>query len=220
MRIAQAARGEWAEATAAAAEAAGVARAELSTRGAPRWDEPRQKAQAAEVPAAQAGEVPGTQAVDPAQAERWRSAQAELADLIGGENRTLDRMPEAERETLPDSLRDWMDQRMAELARADAEAEADASAWPEAQAELEADIDPEALTVMAAAEAAFGVIDDNLARAQAGIAQRDEQRDLERAERERAAVDEPVVHTDVQAGVEAEAIAAKAEADSDPDLEI
>jgi hypothetical protein len=48
---------------------------------------------------------------------------------------------------------------------------------------------------------------------------RDEQRALERAERERAAVDRPVVHTDVQAGSEAH-VDGKAEADQDADLEI
>ena len=43
MRIAQAARDEWAEATAPKAEAASAARAELRTRGTPRWDEPKPK---------------------------------------------------------------------------------------------------------------------------------------------------------------------------------
>jgi hypothetical protein len=42
-----------------------------------------------------------------------------------------------------------------------------AQAWREAQVNLEADIDPEALTVMAAVEADFAAIDDNLARAPA-----------------------------------------------------
>ena len=70
---------------------------------------------------------------------------------------------------------------------------------------MAAEVDPEALTVMASLEADFAAIDDNLARAQAGIAQRDEQRDLERAERERAAVDEPAVHAEAQAGPEAAA---------------
>jgi hypothetical protein len=46
--------------------------------------------------------------------------------LIRGENRTLDRMPEVEREALPDSLGTWMEQRVAELAPA----EADAGGWP------------------------------------------------------------------------------------------
>ena len=73
---------------------------------------------------------------------------------------------------------------------------------------------------MASVEADFAAIDNNLARAQAGIAQRDEQRALVRAERERAAIDEPAVHADVQAGLEADAIAAKAEADQDADIEI
>jgi hypothetical protein len=47
-----------------------------------------------------------------------------------------------------------------------------------------------------------------------------EQRPLELAERERAAVDEPVVHADVQAGLEADASAVKAEVDQDADIEI
>jgi hypothetical protein len=219
MRITQTARDEWAEVTAAQGEAADMARAELSTRGTPRWNEPRPETPAGGVRAAQAEEVPEVQAVDPAQAERWRSAQAELADLIREENRTLDRMPEAEREALPDRLADWMEQRVAELARTDAAAGADAGAWPEAQADLEADIDPEALTVMASVEADFTAIDANLARAHAGIVQRDQQRNLERAERERSAADEPVVHLAAQAELDADA-AAKAEPDQDADLEI
>jgi type IV secretory pathway VirD2 relaxase len=91
-------------------------------------------------------------------------------------------------------------------------------ACSQARAELGADVDPEALTVMASAEADFAAIDASLARAQAGIAQRDEQRALVRAERERAAVDEPAVDVDVQAGLEVGA-SAKAEAD-DAELEI
>jgi hypothetical protein len=73
---------------------------------------------------------------------------------------------------------------------------------------------------MASVDADFAAIDDSLARARAGIAQRDEQRALERAGRQRAAVDEPVVHADVQAGLEATTTADHAEADSDADLEI
>jgi hypothetical protein len=120
MRITQAARDEWSEAAASKARVADMARAELGTRGTPRWDEPRSEAQSAG-----AREI---RAVDPAQAERWRTAQAELAELIREENRTLDRMPEAGRGALPDSLGDWMDQRSVELAKAEA------GAWPEAQA--------------------------------------------------------------------------------------
>jgi hypothetical protein len=94
MRIAQAARNEWTEATAPKAEPANAARAELGTRGTACWDEPR--------PEAQAAGVREVQPVDPAQAERWRTAQAELAELIREENRTLGRMPVVEREALPD----------------------------------------------------------------------------------------------------------------------
>ena len=89
-----------------------------------------------------------------------------------------------------------------------------------AQSDLEADIDPEALIVIASVEADFAAIDSHLARAQAGIVERDNQRALERTERERAAIDEPVVHADVQAGLEADATALRAEADQDADLEI
>jgi hypothetical protein len=209
MKVAQAARDEWAEATAPKAEAAAAARAELRTRGTPRWDEPR--------PGALAEEEREARAVDPVQAERWSTAQAELAELIRQENRTLDPVPEAEREALPDSLADWMEQRVAELDRGDAEG---AAAWPEAQAGLDADIDPDALAVMASVDADFAAIDENLARARAGIVQRDEQRALQHAERERAAVDEPAARPEMQAGLDAAAAAARAEADYDADLEI
>jgi hypothetical protein len=66
------------------------------------------------------------------------------------------------------------------------------------------------MSIMASVEADFAAIDDNLARSQAGSAQRDEQRDLEHAG--------PVVPAEVQAGLEA-AATAKAEAD-DAELEI
>ena len=72
---------------------------------------------------------------------------------------------------------------------------------------------------MASVDADFAAIDDSLARARAAIAQRDEQRALERAERERAAVNEPAAHAGLQAGLEA-APAARASADQEPDLEI
>jgi hypothetical protein len=223
MRIAQAARDEWTEATAPMAEAASQARVELGTRGTPRWDEPRPEAAAADATGLQAENEHEVQAhVDPAEAERWRTAQAELADLIREENRTLGHLPEAEREALPASLGDWMDQRSAELATADAEAQAetDVEAWPEAQAEMEADVDPEALTVMATVEADFAAIDDNLTRAQAGGEQLADERARNQAERDRAAVDEPVMTAGTQAELEAAAAIDKAEADQDADLEI
>ena len=87
---------------------------------------------------------------------------------------------------------------MAQMEQADAEAEA--GPWREAQAEMAAEVDPEALTVMASIEADFAAIDDNLARAQACVAQQD-----------------------ADAGPEATAAADPAsstEADMDADLEI
>ena len=66
-----------------------------------------------------------------------------------------------EREALPDCLGDWMEQRVPELAQAEA--------WPGARAELGADVNPVALTVTASVEDHFAAIDDNLARAQAGF---------------------------------------------------
>jgi hypothetical protein len=47
-----------------------------------------------------------------------------------------------------------------------------------------------------------------------------EKRAHDQAERERAAVDEPVMQPDVQARLEADATADRAEADGDADLEI
>jgi hypothetical protein len=61
---------------------------------------------------------------------------------------------------------------------------------------------------------------ENLARARAGTEQLAEKRAHDQAERERAAVDEPVMQPDVQARLEADATADRAEADGDADLEI
>ena len=95
---------------------------------------------------------------------------------------------------------------------------------------MAADIDPEALTVMAEADAELAAIsnsefDDNLARAQAGAEQLAAQRARDQAERDRAAVDEPVIRAEAeaQADLEAAAVAANpaghAETD-DMELEI
>jgi hypothetical protein len=62
--------------------------------------------------------------------------------------------------------------------------------------------------------------DDNLARAQAGAERLAEKRANDQAERDRAAVDEPVMQADAQAELEATAAIDKAEADQDADLEI
>jgi hypothetical protein len=64
---------------------------------------------------------------------------------------------------------------------------------------MTAEVDPAALTIMASIEAGFAAIDDNLARAQSGDAQLDGQRARERAERERAAINEPVIRAEPQA---------------------
>lgn len=84
------------------------------------------------------------------------------------------------------------------------DAEADTGAWPEARDELAADVDPEALTVMAAADAdmtaaARSEFDDNLARAQAGAEQLAEQRAHAQAERDQAAINEPAVQAEAEA---------------------
>jgi len=91
-----------------------------------------------------------------------------------------------------------------------------AGSCSEAQANLEADIDPEVLIVMASVDADFAGIDDSLGRGRAGI----KQRGLARAECERAAVYEPVIHADMQAELGATAAVAEAEPDHDADLEI
>jgi hypothetical protein len=67
---------------------------------------------------------------------------------------------------------------------------------------------------------ADSTFDDNLARAQAGAERLAEKRANDQAERDRAAVDEPVMQADAQAELEATAAIDKAEADQDADLEI
>lgn len=124
--------------------------------------------------------------------------------------------PQAETETR-------IDEPGHQAGRPEPAAEAEAGAWLEARAEMAADVDPEALTVMAEADADMAAIDsrfdDNLARAQAGAEQLAAQRARDQAERDRAAVDEPVMQGDVQAELEATAIE-EAEAGQDTDLEI
>jgi hypothetical protein len=178
LQVADAARREWGEATASAAEAADKARAELDQRGPARWDEARPEAQA----------------------ENGREVQADAAAA------------EVEAETAGEIE-----------AGVDPAAGVSGGAWPEAEASMGADIDPEALTVMATADAdlaaADAVFDDNLARAQAGAEQLAEQRARDQAERDRSAVDEPVMRADAQAEMEA-AAQAETDADRDADLEI
>lgn len=91
--------------------------------------------------------------------------------------------------------------------------EAETGAWPEARTGMAADVDPEALTVMAAADADINAIsrgefDDNLARAQAGAEQLAAQRARDQAGRDRAAIDEPVIRAEAEAQAELETAAA------------
>jgi hypothetical protein len=74
LQVADAARLEWEEATAAKAEAASQARSELKARGPAHWDEHRREAQAAEVREVQADE-PGHEIE---RAEPAAEAQSEL----------------------------------------------------------------------------------------------------------------------------------------------
>ena len=87
-----------------------------------------------------------------------------------------------------------------------------AAPWPSraGRAELAADVDPEALTVMAEADADMAAIshsefDANLARDQAGAQQLAAQRERDQAERDRAAVDEPVARAEAEAQAQAQA---------------
>jgi conjugative relaxase-like TrwC/TraI family protein len=193
LQVADAARLEWEEATAAKAEAAAQARAELDRRGPVRGDEHRPQA------GAQHAEADEAQA---AEAEGSQEAQPEAA----AEEPEAEATSEAGREALPD-----------EPAQADPD-----GAWPEAQAEMGAEVDPEALTVMASIEADLTAIDGNLARAQAGAEELAALRAQEQAERDRAAVDEPVTYAEAESDLQATATTApagQAEAD-DVDLEI
>lgn len=58
--------------------------------------------------------------IDPAAAARYRQAQAELVGLICDENRAVGQQPQPEREALPASLADWLDNRVAELEQTEA----------------------------------------------------------------------------------------------------
>jgi hypothetical protein len=189
LQVADAARLEWEEATVAKAEAANEARAELEARGPARWDEHRPGAQAAEARAVQAAEPA-------AEAEADQETQAETAAGVAEVDRTSS---EARREAILAELGTQLDQ-----------PEAEDGTWPEAQAEMGAEVDPEALTVMASIEADLTAIDDNLDRAQAGADELTARRGREQAERDRAAIDEPVIRAETEAQAELEAAAAAA----------
>ncbi|HET6190479.1 MAG TPA: MobF family relaxase [Trebonia sp.] len=173
LQVAAAARLEWEEATAAKAEAARQARAELEQRGPARPDE--QSPQASHTETAGAREV---------QADEPTPAPSSASDLVpAGAGHETTAAPQPERQ-------------------AEAECEADQTgAWAEARAEIAADVDPEALTVMAEADADMTVIRANREAAESGAAQLTEQRAHAWAEVEQAGIDEPVG----QAGAEAQA---------------
>jgi conjugative relaxase-like TrwC/TraI family protein len=217
LRVAQAARQEWAEANAAKAEAAAQARAELSMRGPARRDEGGAGPGGAEVRQAAA--------VDAAQAERWHRAQAGQATGIRALNRTFAPGPQAEDIRRADPAR-WAEIRAAQTASVEAgkaaRREASARAVPVTDAEIAkyggelAALDPEAIAVIAS-------IQGHLAAARAGADQLAEKRARDRAEIEQAGIDEPVNHAETQASMEAAAAADQtnnAEADNGPGLEI
>ena len=173
LQVADAARREWEEATAAAAAEAEQARAELSHRGSVRWSGTR--LEAAKVPEEQ--------------------AELEQADPAA---------PEGDRD----------------ISGADLAIDAEAEAWPEAQADMGADVHPGALAVMATVDAELAAVDDStfdedLACARAGAERLAEKRARDQAERERAAIDEPVVQAELEASA-----AADVQADTDAELEI
>jgi hypothetical protein len=138
LQVADAARLEWEEATAAMAAAASQARAELETRGPARWDAARPQVEAAEVREVQAGE-PTAASEDEAQAE----TSGEVDEPEAGQ--------EIERADLDAKPGAWPE------ARAEMAADLD----PEALT-LMASVDAD---MAATGRSEF---DDNLARAQAG----------------------------------------------------
>jgi hypothetical protein len=75
-------------------------------------------APAAPAPASEAIHADGH--VDQAAAARWHRAQTELVGLIRAEGRTLAANPDAA-PVLPDSLADWMEQRVSQLEQAEPE---------------------------------------------------------------------------------------------------
>lgn len=102
-----------------------------------------------------------------------------------------------------------------EISRPDPAAETEHGIWAEARAEMAADIDPEALTVMAEADADMAGIRANREAAAAAAEQHAEQRARAWAEVEQAGIDEPAGHAQAQL----EGAAAHPEA-GDMDLEI
>jgi conjugative relaxase-like TrwC/TraI family protein len=106
-----------------------------------------------------------------------------------------------------------------EISRPAPAAEAGPETWTEARAEITADIDPEALTVMAEADADMTAIRANREAAEAGAAQLAEQRAHAWAEVEQAGIDEPVGQAEAGAQAELEAAHPAGYAEVD-DLEI
>jgi hypothetical protein len=165
------------------------------------------------------------QVADAARLE-WEEANADKAEAARQARAELEtRGPASLEEHTPDATAQVREVQADDPAAAmehDAQAKAETRAWPEARAEMAADIDPEALTVMAEADADIATagrseFDDNLARAQAGAEQLAEQRARVQAERNQAAINEPASQAEAEA--QAELDAANPEAD-DISLEI
>jgi hypothetical protein len=215
LQVAAAARLEWEEAVKAKAEAASQARAELEARGPARPDEHSPQAshaETAEPREVQADEPaaapPGAHAPVPPEAghETTPAAQPERQPEHGEPETGYEtRQPEhGEPETGYETRR---------------EAHAGAGAWPEAHAEIAADVDPEALTVMAEADADMTAIRANREAAEAGAQQLAEQRAHAQAERDQAVINEPAGQAQAQAEAQAELATATPQAD-DVEMEI
>ena len=193
--VADAARQEWAEATAAQAEAARQAQDELRRRG-PEADNAGQ----AETDQRAAQETPG---LDEGEARRWREAQARAAEGIRDQNRTLPAEPEAARETPAADPEAWRELKAAQTARVNADRaarrEAAARAIPVTDAELErygqAAVSPEA-------EAALERIQADADAAEASAARRAGAEAARAAELDEADLEE-TARLDVEADAQA-----------------
>ena len=195
LRVADAARQEWAEATAGQAEAARQAQDELRRRG-----READNAGPAETEQRAAQETPG---LDEDEARRWREAQARVAEGIRDQNRTLPAEPEPTRETPAADPEAWRELKAAQTARVNADRaarrEAAARAIPVTDAELErygqAAVSPEA-------EAALERIQADADAAEASAARRAGAEAARAAELDEADLEE-TARLDVEADAQA-----------------
>lgn len=200
LRVAEAARQEWAEATAAQADAAEQAQAELRRRGPAR-------------PGAGQGQGEpqrDTPALDPAEAARWQEAHRQKVAEIRDPNRTV-RGPEPETERTPPPME--AERRAGLKAAQTARVEADRQERREAAARAVPATEEEIARYGAAAEnlaqadpeaaAALDRIQASADAAHAAISRRTETEARREAELEEAGINKPVTHA--EAGTEAEA---------------